>query len=75
MKRSDLDLSRQTGNRFTGATGYTAREAEAVFMIMAKLDKYKRDERRYVLIRNKLQEAIDILYDTLEMAGRIKNEV
>ena len=72
MKRSDLDLRRQSGNRFTGASGYTAREAEAVFTIMAKLDKLKRDERRYVLIRNRLQTAIDILYDTLEIAGRIK---
>ena len=72
VKRSDLDLRRQSGNRFTGSIGYTAREAEAVFNIMAKLDRYKRDDRRSLGIRNKLQEAIDILYDTLDIAGRLK---
>ena len=72
MKRSDLDLRRQSGNRFTGSSGYSAREAEAVFNIMVKLDKLKLDERRYVLIRNRLQTAIDILQDTLEIAGRVK---
>tara|TARA_R100000655_G_scaffold48612_1_gene86056 strand:- start:1297 stop:1515 length:219 start_codon:yes stop_codon:yes gene_type:complete len=72
MRRSDLDLSRQSGNRFTGASGYSAREAEAVFNIMVKLDKLKLDDRRYVLIRNRLQTAIDILQDTLEIAGRVK---
>ena len=71
MKRSDLDLRRQSGNRWI-ASGITAREAIQLYEIWNKLDKLANKKSLWVRLANQLAVARDEIRDVIELSGRLK---
>ena len=63
-------MKKQVRNRYTGAAGITAREANSIKGAADKLYKISQKKNLYVVYERKLLEAAKLLYDLLEQADR-----
>ena len=63
-------VERRTGNRFTGASVLTDREARRVSKMILALQSIAEKENRFVKERLELEFASRILFDIVENAGR-----
>lgn len=61
---------KQVRNRYTGAAGITAREANTIRGSAEKLFKISQKKNLYVLYERQLLEAAKILFDILEHSDR-----
>ena len=63
-------MTKQVRNRFTGAAGITAREANTIRGAADKLFKISNKNNLYVVYEQKLLEATQLLLEVLEQADR-----
>lgn len=63
-------VERRTGNRFTGATTLTDREARQIARYILKLQKMANKENRWVREVRDLEFIARQMYDLIENAGR-----
>tara|TARA_Y100001963_G_scaffold145210_1_gene218495 strand:- start:770 stop:994 length:225 start_codon:yes stop_codon:yes gene_type:complete len=70
--RSNINLSPIKGNRFTGASLLTAREAERLLKFSLAIEKMRKKKNLYFHIEDRLGKLQAQIYEVLVISGRIK---